>query len=267
MSIVASPNVKNILRDAGIDSKESVVVRKLQAEDQLLAKERDTLVQRGVKVCGWGITGERIEWASDVLAYAFRVSSGKKGEFIKAIDHVHQCVNAQSKGMDISDKNGRDQTLHMSIKLAMVAQKAPQVKFLDWGIASMFSRFLRAYNPAQPEIEFEPECIALAAKLAMRDQSFLTKRGGIDKKAVKDAIKTIFGDVVEDETVAPAETTSADSDENVAAGEPSVTSEEAIAAWFANADETALDTLGKLMGEKSGIIAKHWLTNLHKYTN
>lgn len=261
MSIVASPNVKNILRDAGIDSKESKVVR-MAAEDQLLAAERNTLVQRGVKVCGWGITGERIEWASDVLAYAFRVSSGKKGEFIKAIDHVHQCVNAQSKGMDISDKNGRDQTLHMSIKLAMVAQKAPQVKFLDWGIASMFSRFLRAYNPAQPEIEFEPECISLAAKLAMRDAAFLTKRGGIDKKAVKDAIKTIFGDVVEDEKV----TESAGSDENVAS-EPTVTSEEAIAAWFANADETALDALGKLMGEKSGIVAKHWLTNLHKYTN
>lgn len=262
MSIVASPNVANILKNAGIDSKESKVVR-LAADDQLMAKERDMLVQRGVRVCGWGITGERIEWASDVLAYAFRVSSGKKGEFVKAIDNVHACVNAQSKGMDISDKNGRDQTLHMSIKLAMISQKAPQVKFLDWGVASMFSRFLKAYNPAQPELDFEPECIALAAKIAMRDQSFLTKRGGIDKKKVKDAIKTIFGDVVEDEKT---ESAGGDVAESEVEATPAVTSEEAIAAWFASADETALDTLGKLLGDRAGIVAKHWLTNLHKYT-
>lgn len=265
MSIIASPAIKNVLKAAGIDSKESPVKR-LAAEDQLLTKERDLLVQRGVKLSGWGITGERIEWASDVLAYAFRVSGGKKNEFVKAIDYVHQCINAQSKGMDISDKNGRDSTLHMSIKLAMIAQKAPQVKFLDWGVASMFSRFLRVYNPAQPELEFEPECVSLAAKLALRDASFLTKRGGIDKKKVKDAIKTIFGDVVEDDKAAESaneSAESADGDENVE--EVSVTSEEAIAAWFATADEAALDTLGKLMGNRAGIVAKHWVTNLHKY--
>jgi hypothetical protein len=261
----------NILANLGIGNGASNASKPVEKpvdptanEDQQLAALRDQLVARGKKISGWGITGERVEWASDVLQYAFRVSAGKKTEFIKAIDYVHQCINAHSGGFDMSDKNGRDATLHMSIKLAMICAKAPQVKFLDWGVASMFSRFLRAYNPAQPELEFEPECIALASKIALRDQSFLTKRGGIDKVKVKNDIKRIFGDAVEDEK---NEVSKSDDGENVALPEePTVTSEEAVAQWLLAASDEQLDVMFKIVGKaKVTHILNHIMPRLANY--
>lgn len=220
-------------------------IKAVHALEQSQASERDKLIDDGHKLCGIGLTNERVAWANRSFSYA-RSQADSKGGMIKILDQLQ--VSIHHKGDDVSSETtgslGKIRTINESFQLACVAHFVPQVKLLDWGCAIMFIRFLNGFNPASPEITNHDECKEIASAVALSKKEYTNKNGYIDRKKVKEAIDAILGKRASSKKEQGEGETEGETEEKPAG----VTSTEAVANWFKQAGETDIAKLMALLG-------------------
>ena len=238
-------------------SKLAADVQQINKLEQSAALERDKLISEGHKLCGIGLTNERVAWANKVISYA-RLQADNKTAMLRTIDEMQRSILHLGKDIssDTVGKNGKMRTINESMRLACVAHFVPQVKLLDWGCALLFIRFLDKFNPHTPAILHKDECKAIAIAVTLKKPEFLNKNGYIDRKLVKEAIDDLLG-----KREMPAKQESeGDEDE---AGEAGVTSIHAVVAWLKqtnNSDLTQLMTM--LSPQEAANITQIMIENL-----
>lgn len=260
-AVAAALQGEKAKRKAKREAKPSSLATDLQTVhklEQSQASERDKLVDEGHKLCGIGLTNERISWANRVIAHA-RLSSSKKAGMLRVISELQSSI--LHKGNDVSSdtvgKKGKMRTINESLRLACVAHFVPQVKLIDWGCALLFIRFLDGFNPAEPAIVQGDECKKIALAVVTRKEEYRNKNGYIDRKKVKEAIDALLG-----KREMPASEADVDGEAETE-NEAGVTSIHAVVAWLkqaSNSDLTQLMTM--LAPQEAANITQIMIENL-----
>jgi len=240
-------------------SKLAADVQQINKLEQASASERDKLISEGHKLCGIGLTNERVAWANKVISYA-RLQADNKTAMLRTIDELQRSILHMGKDVssDTVGKKGNMRTINESLRLACVAHFVPQVKLIDWGCALLFIRFLDGFNPAEPAIVQMDECKKIALAVVTRKEEYRNKNGFIDRKKVKEAIDALLGkrempSKEDDDTEGEAETES----------EAGVTSIHAVANWLKQAGNSDIVQLMSMLApQEAANITQIMIENL-----
>ena len=267
-------------RKAKRESKPSSLATDLQTVhklEQSQASERDMLVEEGHKLCGTGLTLNRVVWAEKLISYA-RLHSDKNAGCMKVIAEIQSSI--LHKGNDVScdttGKNGKIRTINESLQLACVAHFIPQVKLLDWGVALLFVRFLEKFSVVSPEISHADDAKKIAIDVGMKKPEYLNKNGYIDRKNVKLMIDSIIG-TSRASKASPMEAMKAKIEQLEAhnaeleaqllayekTGSTGVTSIHAVADWLIQSQTNDIvELMGMLPAQRATVITETMLHNL-----
>lgn len=232
-------------------SKLAADVQQISKLEQSTASERDKLVEDGHKLCGIGLTNNRVKWAERLISYA-RLNSDSNNGMFKVIDQIQLSIINRGDGVssDTTGKTGKIRTINESLQLAVLGTFVPQVKLLDWGCALLFIRFLEKFNLVKPEVSHVDEAKKIASAVALRKPEYLNKNGYIDRKNVKLMIDSIIG-TSRASKASPMEAMKAKIEQleaDLAEAEDGVTSIHAVSDWLQQASNDDLIKLVASLG-------------------
>lgn len=225
-------------------SKADADLSTIAKQDQKHASERDQLVIDGNKLCGVGLTLDRIAWANRVYSFCRANGADTKGGMLRIIGELQASILHAGNDLssDTTGKTGKIRIANETLRLALVAQFVPQVKLIDWGCAMLFVRFLDKFNPVDPAIVHADKCKDIALGVSLRKAEYCNKHGFIDRKKVKEAIDAVLG---KREGPAKAESAADGEDDGVTAN--GVTSMQAVANWLNVASPDELSKLAAVL--------------------
>lgn len=244
---------------AAIGNHASAELAAIASHDQKSASERDKLVKRGYALVGAGLTIERVSWANDVIAYARNMGDNTQAGANRVIGELQRSILHMANDLtsDATGKTGKLRTFNDSLQLALVTKSMPQVKFMDWGVAVQFNRFLEKFNVINPEIVQLEAGKALASAIMLKKPEFLNKNGFLDKKLIRAAIDAILG-----KSRKTKGKTDSDASDDADDEAPTVTSLEAVAQWMQSATDEQLTALTKLLCKGDAKRAEHIVSTM-----